>query len=242
MAYEHRLPATLNPLGDICVSLFIPADIDYHALLLGVIRQLEDINYYERDDNYDDTGAQTVSAQWRERTITPLIEALANGESCSVMSVPTGSAMQYFGTSAPDGWLFCDGAAISRTTYADLFSVIGTTYGVGNGSSTFNLPDMRGRAAIGAGQGTGLTNRALGAIIGAETHQISTNEMPSHSHNRNSSGLTESILQNGSSGGIRAFASGSLQTLTLSVTGTAGANSAHNNMQPSLVTNFIIRS
>lgn len=242
MAYEHKLPDTLNPLGDVCVSLFIPANLDYHALLLGVIRHLEDADYYERDDDYGDAGAQTVAAQWRQRTITPLIEALANAESCSVMSVPTGSAINFFGAIAPEGWLFCDGAEISRTTYAALFAAIGTVYGVGDGSTTFNLPDMRGRAAVGAGQGSGLTNRVLGAQTGAETHQLSVNELPSHTHNRNSAGLSEQVLQTGSSGGIRAFAGGSLVSLTNTVTGAVGSNVAHNNMQPSLVANFIIKA
>ena len=65
--------------------------------------------------------------------------------------------------------------------YPDLFSVIGITYG-GNGMETFALPDMRGRFPMGAGQGPGLTDRALGSRFGHERHTLTTNELPPHSH------------------------------------------------------------
>lgn len=93
---------------------------------------------------------------------------------------PTGSITQYGGGSAPTGWLFCDGAAISRTTYAALFAVIGTTFGSGDGSTTFNLPDLKGRVPVGkavAGTFSTLNNKG-----GAETHTLVTGEMPSHLH------------------------------------------------------------
>lgn len=67
--------------------------------------------------------------------------------------IPAGSEIAYAGSAAPTGWLLEDGSAVSRTTYATLFAVIGTTYGAGDGSTTFNVPDSRGRAAIGAGTG-----------------------------------------------------------------------------------------
>jgi microcystin-dependent protein len=88
----------------------------------------------------------------------------------------------FAGSSAPTGWLVCDGSAISRATYSALFAVIGTTYGAGNGSTTFNIPDLRGRAAIGTGQGSGLTSRTLAQAGGEETHILTTTEMPSHNH------------------------------------------------------------
>lgn len=67
---------------------------------------------------------------------------------------PTGTVSMFAGASAPSFWLMCDGSAVSRTTYATLFGVISTTYGVGDGSTTFNLPNLRGRSIIGAGAGT----------------------------------------------------------------------------------------
>lgn len=113
--------------------------------------------------------------------------------------VPTGVIQMYGGSSAPTGWLLCDGTAVSRTTYASLFTAIGTNFGVGNGSTTFNLPDLRGRSPIGAGTGSGLTARTLGTNYGAETHTLSTSELPSHTHSNTVSG--------GSTGAMSANAS-----------------------------------
>lgn len=79
MPYEHNLPVVINPSGDIVVPLYIPHDADYTALLLGVLITLEEVERYERDPDYDDTSAQIVAGNWRDRTITPLIDAIANG-------------------------------------------------------------------------------------------------------------------------------------------------------------------
>lgn len=99
-----------------------------------------------------------------------------------VGSAPTGAMMDFAGATAPPGWLLCNGAAVPRVGYAALFDVIGTSWGAGNGSSTFNVPDLRGRVSVGAGQGPGLTDRALGGTGGAESHQLTTSQMPSHGH------------------------------------------------------------
>lgn len=85
-------------------------------------------------------------------------------------AIPVGAVMPYGGSSAPTGWLLCNGSAVSRTTYAALFAILSTTYGVGDGSTTFNLPDLQGRMPLGAGSGAGLTTRARGDKAGAETH------------------------------------------------------------------------
>lgn len=102
-----------------------------------------------------------------------IASALAAGQ-----FLPTGSVMSHSGASAPTGFLLCDGSAVSRTTYAALFAVITTTYGIGDGSTTFNVPDLRGRAVIGVGTGAGLTARALASTGGEETHAISVAETP----------------------------------------------------------------
>lgn len=90
-------------------------------------------------------------------------------------SIPIGSVTAYTGASAPTGWLVCDGSAISRTTYAGLFAVCGTTYGAGDGSTTFNVPNMVDRFVKGAGTGV-----ARGTVGGSNT--ISSTQMPSHAH------------------------------------------------------------
>jgi microcystin-dependent protein len=96
--------------------------------------------------------------------------------------IPVGGLMPYAGATSPEGWLLCDGTAINRTTYANLFALIGTTYGSGNGTTTFNVPDMRSRMPIGAGAGTGLTSRALAATGGAESVVIASGNLPTHTH------------------------------------------------------------
>ena len=97
--------------------------------------------------------------------------------------IPIATISQYGGTSAPTGWLLCDGSQVSRVTYKSLFEVVGTTYGAGDGSTTFHLPDMRQRFPLGkAAAGTGA---ALGATGGAIDH---VHTGPSHTHSISASG------------------------------------------------------
>lgn len=86
---------------------------------------------------------------------------------------PPGTVTAFAGSTAPEGWLLCDGSAVSRTAYAALFAVIGTTYGAGNGSTTFTLPDLRGRVAAGANASNALASRA-----GADSKQIARANLP----------------------------------------------------------------
>lgn len=93
------------------------------------------------------------------------------------MSEPAGIVMPFAGSTAPQGYLLCDGSAVSRTDYADLFTAIGTTYGAGDGSTTFNLPNLSGRVVLGVSQ-----SHALGTTGGEATHTLTEQEMPAHSH------------------------------------------------------------
>jgi microcystin-dependent protein len=130
----------------------------------------------------------------------------------------------YAGSSTPTGWLACDGTAVSRTTYADLFTAIGVTFGGGNGSTTFNLPDMRSRMPIGAGAGTGLTNRTLGGSGGGETKVINSANLPvhvhgfDHSHPSAGSGTETSDHSHGIGYGFTGYAAGG--SILASVNGT----------------------
>lgn len=145
------------------------------------------------------------------------------------------------------GWLLCDGRYVSRTTYADLYDIVGGAYGPTTGS-TFRLPDARGRVlgSIGTGysnilvtSGSTLTTRALGAFTGTETHTLTNAEMPSHSHTSNAVGGTLGLMTaDGSNTAIEVDASGTEPNLydapvalTINATGGSGA---HNNMQPTL--------
>lgn len=90
---------------------------------------------------------------------------------------PAGIILPYAGSTAPEGYLMCDGSAVSRGAYAALFSAIGTTYGTGDGSTTFNIPDLTGRVVIGV-SGT----HALGTTGGEESHVLLETELPVHHH------------------------------------------------------------
>jgi microcystin-dependent protein len=98
------------------------------------------------------------------------------------MSTPfVGEIRPFAGNFAPVGWHFCDGSQQSISEYETLFSLIGTTYG-GNGTTTFGLPDLRGRVGMSQGQGLGLTDRVLGQIFGTENVTLLQTQMPAHSH------------------------------------------------------------
>jgi len=95
--------------------------------------------------------------------------------------VPVGTIIPYAGSEAPAGWLFCDGQEVSRTEYAKLFAVIGTTYGAGDGLTTFNLPNLKGRVLVHR-DNADTDFDTLGKIGGAKTHILTVDELPSHSH------------------------------------------------------------
>jgi len=100
-------------------------------------------------------------------------------------SLPPGVMMSFAGSSAPTQWLLCDGNEVSRTTYSDLFAIIGTTYGSGDGSTTFNLPNRKGKVGVGVDTGQSEFD-TLGKTGGEKTHTLSSGEMPVHTHIQNS--------------------------------------------------------
>lgn len=103
----------------------------------------------------------------------------------------TGIISLFAGSTAPSGYLACDGSAVSRDTYSALFAVIGTTYGAGDGSTTFNLPDLSGRVAIGAS-----TSHAMGTTGGEESHVLTSGELAAHSHEVPQHGHADTISAN----------------------------------------------
>jgi len=155
--------------------------------------------------------------------------------------LPIGTIHKYGGTAAPEGFLLCNGAAVSRATYAALFAVIGTSFGSGDGNTTFNIPDFRGRVGAGfvgsaAGRITEATNLAIGGSGGQEKKTLTTQNLPSFSlsYNKSIAGLTTL----GGSGGLtipRVLVDSPEQTSSI------GNNSPLNTMDPFLFVNYIIK-
>lgn len=104
------------------------------------------------------------------------------------MSEPAGIVIPFAGSVAPEGYLLCDGSAVSRSTYADLFEAIGTTYGSGDSSTTFNVPDLSGRVVLGVSQ-----SHALGTSGGEAEHVLTEQELPAHTHTVPSHGHSNDI-------------------------------------------------
>lgn len=175
--------------------------------------------------------------------------------------LPAGVIQMFAGSTAPSGWLICDGSTVSRRIYSDLFKVIGTTYGAGDGNTTFTLPDMRGRVPMGVGTGAGLTARTLGTTYGTETHTLATANIPqmttgfmsaNSSHNHS---LNKEVLTYVASGGSRydpypgSVWTGSIAAgLTINSTNTdhthtvgTASPTAVNHVPPSLGLNYIIK-
>ncbi|HEY9629384.1 MAG TPA: tail fiber protein [Coleofasciculaceae cyanobacterium] len=153
--------------------------------------------------------------------------------------VPAGAIFMWPVVTVPTEFLRCDGSAISRTTYSRLFSVIGTTFGVGNGSTTFNVPNLSGRVPLGVGTATGATGataHTLGQVGGEETHVLTIPEMPTHSHT-----IADGQLDN-----VRATLAG-IQTnqsnygASNGLINNTGGNAAHNTLPPYLGLYYIIK-
>jgi microcystin-dependent protein len=174
----------------------------------------------------------------------------------------TGEVVPFAGSTAPAGALLCYGQQVSRTTYAGLFAVIGTAYGVGDGSTTFNLPDLRGRVAAGkddmggssvarlntiasttlGGNGGGQTNTASTTVSGGTAGSLSVNvggqQQGDYSLLRGAQGTDGPLVpQNGATSTV--IASGNTSgSLSVSASGTSGAFSI---IQPTMILNYLIR-
>jgi microcystin-dependent protein len=169
------------------------------------------------------------------------------GSDVTPFLVPSGAILDFAGSSAPSGWLMCYGQTVSRSTYADLFTAISTTYNVGGEAGTdFRLPDFRGRVAVGKDDmggsaasrmttaGSGVDGATLGASGGEQTHTLITSELPAHTH--------DVVGYQVVGGGGLPQSSASATNSATTATGTAGSNGAHNNTQPSIIINKIIKT
>lgn len=177
---------------------------------------------------------------------TAKLPAVDGSALTGISGTPTGAVIPFAGTTEPSGWLFCFGQAVSRTTYAALFAVTSTTYGVGDGSTTFNLPDLRGRVVAGeddmggtsanrlTGLSGGVNGDTLGGVGGAEAHTLSTTEIASHLHS------ISTVTASGGNTGVQSTGSGGSGVSRN--TNSTGGGGAHNNVQPTIILNYIIKT
>lgn len=213
-----------DPPGDpVCFRVSVPGGDAYEAALRGALALLVD------EQNWELTGSQTPEAvaqafldnlfityQWRR-------------------CVHVGTVFFYAGPNIPSDCLFCDGAEVSRTTYAALFAAIGVTFGSGE-SGGFNLPDLRGMVPLGTGEGNFGGDYALADQGGEMEHDLSTSEIPSHHHGIHAHGPVPGLFV--SPGEVPA----SIPWLFGGDTDDTGGGNAHNNMPPFLALQPLIQA
>jgi microcystin-dependent protein len=214
-------------------------------------------------------GAKVLDVATTGLDVTGTVNSSGAVKQAGFALLPVGCFFPYAGAAAPSGYLLCDGSAVSRTTYSDLFSAIGTSYGTGDGSTTFNVPDMKGRVPAGKeSSATRLTatyfggdSTALGATGGLESHDLSLAQLPT---GITSTGVTNNtitvvgpttgdILSKTLAGTAVSFGAGAdgynrtnvasfsgSNNITATVTSNNTSGDAHNIVQPTIITNFII--
>lgn len=251
---SYNLPAgTLVSTGDtVLVSQHNPAMQDIAAALSASLDR-------------DGKGGMRAALPMGGNKITNVAPGTAATDVATVgqigesVSVPIGAVIDYWGATPPDGYLFCAGQAVSRSTYSDLFDVIGTAAGAGDGSTTFNLPDYRGRVGAGRDDMNGstasrlntLSSTTLGASGGAQTHTLTEAQIPSHTHAVTDPGHAHTystVTSASTNSGVGEFTAepsgvtdtgGSTTGITLDST---GGGAAHNNVQPTIICNKIMRA
>ena len=155
-----------------------------------------------------------------------------------------GEIRMFAGTFAPRGWAFCDGQLLAISQNDALFSLYGTIYG-GDGRTTFGLPDLRGRIPLHQGHGPGLSQRKIGSKSGTEKVTLTTNQLPSHTHNFEAANIdADQVNPTGNDPAIPAFplyeSIAGNSTMNSQSIASSGGNSFHSNLMPTLCINYIL--
>jgi microcystin-dependent protein len=222
--------------GFICRRLLIPNGVDWLDIVTGAINELIYSYNFEQQGTVSPDDTAAAFAQMFDRF------CYDSQEECRLI----GEIVTFAGSSNPSvNFLLCDGSSYLRSDYPDLFAVIGSVFGSAD-STHFNVPDLRGRTAVGAGTGPGLSSRSLGASFGEESHTLTGTEMPSHTHtdtgHLHAEGTATPFPQLAPPAGVFVGAipgAGFTGVGNAAISNTGGGGS-HNNMQPSLVLNYFI--
>lgn len=207
-----------------------------------------------RDEDGNSTGVHARGVRVRMNITAQDLKEIrdyADTVISAYSALPTGTVAPFAGSTAPASYLLCDGAAISRTTYATLFGVIGTSFGIGDGTTTFNLPNLKGRSIFGYDSADADFN-ALGKTGGqktvqAHTHTGTTSTGGAHTHTYTKSGQVVKNVVNGTDAPHGFHDTESTQTTSSSGSHnhtftTASTGSGTNNLNPHAVMNFIIKT
>jgi len=234
-------------------SLIIAANIDAIVTVADNVEAIIAADFSAENITYDNntSGLTAIEAQSAidelAASTSDSSDAIAIIQAVLAVMLPIGSIVPFAGAGAPNGYLQCYGQAVSRTTYAALFTAIGVAHGAGDGTTTFNVPDLRGRCVVGqdnmggtsANRLTGLTGGingdVLGGIGGAETHTLTIAQMPAHHH-----ATKENVVSHASTGRVMVpnDAAGTASPTPMT---DVGGGLAHNNVQPSIVLNYLIK-
>ena len=152
-------------------------------------------------------------------------------------TLPVGSVVEWTGTQTPQNWLLCDGREVSRTTYSELFAAIGTVWGAGDGSTSFNIPDYRDKFVLGAGGEVDLAETG-----GEKEVTLTVDEMPSHTHPIKDKVYNVEFGKNDGGGGRRNPINGNDKSHGIVEASSVGGGQAHNNMPPYVGTYYIIKA
>ncbi len=186
-----------------------------------------------------------AAMRWRIALALMLVLPLASTTSMHAQAGFVGQVKLFSGTFAPQGWHDCDGSLLSIAQHQALFSLIGTIYG-GDGQTTFALPDLRGRAVVGAGQGPGLSSYTIGESSGVESVTLTQTQIPAHSHALQAAatlGATASpagAVPAASPDGVGAYTATPDAAMHAATLESAGGSQPHPNMQPFLAIRYII--
>jgi len=232
---------------ELCIQW--PDSPEWLAILRGQLNSPNDTDFWD---------PFTGDPEEPKTAIEPTIDQNLHPEEC--MIIPPGLIAPYGDSAAPIGWLECNGGAVSREDYAALFNAIGTFYGPGDGSTTFNLPDGRGRVLVGLDASIPDFD-TMGEKHGEKDHTLTTSEMPSHTHVQNAhthiqNSHTHTVFGNmaGAAGIDRRTLAATTGNDVTSAPSTptnqnatptnqnTGAGSSHNNMPPFIVIQYIIKT